>query len=292
MISGKRIIITCFLHCQSWKQHGFFFTCVSMSTTWRPMLDTSWLIKCKMAWKEKINRFTAVMGKHWFLQYHINKTTGKMAKRPLNPRQNSFFSTSHMISSPCYTCFTVLTLWASSFSSWSMGSSSGETEQPEKSLRAAVLCCWESTCQMRETHLTFFYSLWVLPRESEQASLLKESKHDMSFRTSAEEAANNILLTGLLWELPSPCGTWSLPRWPATKGKLDRLHEDTSVFTPTGKGAKDHSWGSPPQPRLQPSRSEANPVRAGIVSPWQPADEWWPGGLCCGWLTGRQQTIK
>lgn len=108
----------------------FFFTCVSMSTTWRAMLDTSWLIKCKMAWKEKINRFTAVMGKHWFLQYHINKTTGKMAKRPLNPRQNSSFSTSQMISSPCYTCFTVLTSWASSFSSWSMGSSSGETEQP------------------------------------------------------------------------------------------------------------------------------------------------------------------
>lgn len=154
MISGKRIIIICFLHCQSWKQHGFFFTCVSMSTTWRPMLDTSWLIKCKMAWKEKINRFTAVMGKHWFLQYHINQTTGKMAKRPLNPGQNSSFSTSQMISPPCYTCFTVLTLWASSFSSWSMGSSSGETEQPEKSLRATVLCCWESTCQMRETFFT------------------------------------------------------------------------------------------------------------------------------------------
>lgn len=134
MISGKRIVITHVLPCQSWKH--VLFTCVSISTTCRPKLDTFWLIKCKMAWKEKIKRestswpqFTA-SGNHWFL-YHINKRE-KTAKRALNPWQNSSFSTSQMISSPCYTCFTVLTLWASSFSSWSMGSSSEETEQPGK----------------------------------------------------------------------------------------------------------------------------------------------------------------
>lgn len=46
------------LHSQSWKQHAafflfFFLTCVSISTTCKPMLDTFWFIKCKMAWKEK-----------------------------------------------------------------------------------------------------------------------------------------------------------------------------------------------------------------------------------------------
>lgn len=57
---GRACLITFLLHCQSWKQQGLFvfFTCVSISTTCKPMVDTFWLIKCKMAWREKINRST------------------------------------------------------------------------------------------------------------------------------------------------------------------------------------------------------------------------------------------
>lgn len=58
-----------------------------------------------------------------------------------------------MISSPCYTCFTVLTLWASSFSSWSMGSSSGETEHPGKVTSGCAVVLLRVNMSNEETSL-------------------------------------------------------------------------------------------------------------------------------------------
>lgn len=138
-------------------------------------------------------------------------------------------------------------------------------------------CCVAQSQHVKWEKL--LYSPWVLPTESAQASLFKESNPDVSFRTSAEQTHNNVLLTDLPWELPPPCGIWALSRWPADQ------RDDGQISQAGLERRAKVKKSSPPQPPLQPSRSEATPGRAGIVSPWQPAGEWWPGGLCCGWLT-------
>lgn len=166
------------------------------------MLDTFWFIKCKMAWKEK------------------NQKTWLDNKTSLHVRILLSFLDTTVNSSPCYTCFTVLTLWGSSFSSWSMGSSSGENEQPEKSFQAAFLRCWYSTCQMRETSL-----LTLSAAEGVGAAVSVQrvnTLHELSQNCNGE-AQNSIVLTHHLWELPSLCGIWFHSRWPADGGEIGSI---------------------------------------------------------------------
>ena len=88
---------------------------------------------------------------------------------------------STVFSSPCYTCFTVLTLWASSFSSCSMGSSPGVTRRPEKCVKVIVGCnavsmTFKMSSQLNLQHLNLLYSRSVLLGESEPASLFEKGK--------------------------------------------------------------------------------------------------------------------
>ena len=98
---------------------------------------------------------------------------------------------STVFSSPCYTCFTVLTLWASSFSSCSMGSSPGVTRRPEKCVKVIVGCnavsmTFKMSSQLNLQHLDLLYSRSVLLGESEPASLFEKGKILYIYEVNAE----------------------------------------------------------------------------------------------------------
>lgn len=187
-----------------------------------------------------------------------------------------------MISSPCYTCFTVLTLWASSFSSWSMGSSSGETEQPGK----VTSGCADVLLRVNMSNEGNFFTHSECCRESRSRRACSKSQNPTWAFAHLLKRHTTTFCSPIFCENFHLRGGFDPS--PADLQTGENGIDITSGFRATGKGGKT----SPPQPPLRPSRPEATPARAGIVSPWQPADEWWPGGLCCGWLTGEQQTIK
>lgn len=184
-----------------------FFTCVSISTTCKPMLDTFWFIKCKMAWKEKDQQIYLDHKTSFhvrillFLSQHCSVGCGRLIPLLVIP------------ASPCWPCEPP----ASAVGRWDLPL--GKTSSGNSHFRLQF-------CTADSQHVKWgklLYSLWTLPRAS-PPFLFKNTLCELPENCHGE-AQNDILLTDHLWELPSLCGIWFLSRWPADGGEIGSISQ-------------------------------------------------------------------
>lgn len=148
--------------------------------------------------------------------------------------QSTVSKLSQRLPSSCCTCFTVLTLWASSFSSWSMGSSPGVTKQPEECVKVTVGCEAVSmtfkNVKSAQPPTTLCLPS-VLLRESEPESLLKKSqkkRDDLSCSHICRITQNKDSLTVCLLRLLFLHVIWFHLWWPGWKLKWTIMEEDAA----------------------------------------------------------------
>lgn len=172
-----------------------------MSTTCKPMLDTFWFIKCKMAWKEKNQQ--ACLDNKTSLDVRIllcqRRSVGWVRWTPLLV----------LPASPCWPCEPP----ASADGQWDLPL--GETSRPKSHFRRQF---WAADSQhVRWGKLSL---LTLSAAEGAAVSVQRVNTPRKPSQNCHGEAQNNILLTHHLWEPPSLCGIWFRSRWPADGGEI------------------------------------------------------------------------
>lgn len=190
-----------------------------------------------------------------------------------------------------------MTLWASSFSSCSMGSSPGWPDS-QKNVLVGCNAFWMTFKMSHQLNLwplslTFSIAEGICVAAEKAKRIYRYMR--WVFLHIYRITRGSKHLTFPLLRFPLAHLIWFHFCWPGCTAHHNEQQLHKVCLKP--------SWSKEKVPKLdknnlllrlqlQSSHQTANPIQAGNISPWQRADEGWPEGLCCGWLTGKQQRTR